>query len=322
MHDPDDAPTLLVSDQVPDDTASALADGLRERVPGADVVVATTPAEARDAAAEARGLVTYNPREALLEAGDLAWVQALSAGVDFIDVEGLRDRGVTLTNASGVHAEPIGEQVLAYMLMFERRLVTLGRQQQRGVWERQEGTELRGKTLGVVGVGAIGERVAELGQALGMEVLGTKRDTSERVDAVDELFGPAETALHEVAKRADYLVLACPLTEETEGLVGSTELRLLGDEGVLVNIARGEVVDQDALVRACQNHSIRGAALDVFETEPLPPASVLWDLSNVVVTPHMAGSTPEKVGRWLDILEPNYRALADGDEEVFVNRIV
>ncbi|MFC7135532.1 NAD(P)-dependent oxidoreductase [Halobaculum litoreum] len=121
---------------------------------------------------------------------------------------------------------------------------------------------------------------------------------------------------------ADYLVLACPLTDETEGLIGGDELRLLGGDGVLVNVARGEVCDQKALVGALRSHLIRGAALDVFETEPLPEDSRLWGLSNAIVTPHMAGSTPHKPERWAAVLAANYRALADGDRDGLRNRVL
>lgn len=170
----------------------------------------------------------------------------------------------------------------------------------------------------MIGVGAIGTRVAELGSALGMDVLGTKRDLDSMPDVVDDAY-PADEH-RTVCRESDYLVLACPLTDETEALIGMDELRLLGEDGVLVNIARGGVCDQSALVRACQAHLIRGAALDVFEEEPLPSDSPLWNLSNVIVTPHMAGSTPKKLGRWAEIIAENFEALAGGSE--WRNRIV
>jgi phosphoglycerate dehydrogenase-like enzyme len=252
-------------------------------------------------------------------AEELRVVQALSAGVDFLPLESFEREGIALTNASGVHAEPIAEQVLAYMLQFERGLVETGHNQHRGVWERVEGGELRGKAVGIIGVGAIGSRVAELCQALGMTVLGTKRDLEDAPAAVDDI-RPADE-YRAVVREAEYVVLACPLTEETEGLLGMDEFRLMGSDTVLVNIARGKVVEQDALVRALQYGLLRGAALDVFAEEPLPQESILWDLSNVVITPHMAGSTPHKVERWVDILAANYEALAAGDLDALVNRV-
>ena len=316
-----DSPRLLIPYHVPPSRTNELLDALADDLPADSLVVADTPAESRELAPAADGIVTYHLDDDLLDAAEnLRWIQCLSAGVDHYDFDALRERGIALTNSSGIHAEPIAEQVLCYLLMFERGLVQATRQQSRGVWERFEGGELRGKTLGVVGVGAIGQRVAQVCSALGMRVLGTKRDTSEVPDGVDELY--AADDYHRLLLDADYVVLACPLTDETEGLLGREEFRLMSEESVLVNIARGGVVDEAAMTRALQNRAIRGAALDVFETEPLPPESPLWDLSNVVVTPHMAGSTPKKPERWRDIIVGNYEALAAGDVDAMVNRIV
>jgi phosphoglycerate dehydrogenase-like enzyme len=316
-----DSPRLLVPHHVPPERTADLLDALDGAIPSDSVVVADTPAESRDHVGTVDGIVTYDLDDGLLAAAtDLRWIQCLSAGVDHYDLDALRERGIVLTNSSGIHAEPIAEQVLCYLLMFERGIVQGTRQQARNAWERFEGSELRGKTVGVVGVGAIGTRVAEVCSALGTTVLGTKRDTSERPAAVDELF--AADDYHEILRRSDYVVLACPLTEETEGLVGGPEFRLMSSETVLVNVARGGVVDEAALTRALQNRAIRGAALDVFEEEPLPADSPLWDLSNVVVTPHMAGSTPKKPERWREILTQNYEALAAGDLDGMVNRVV
>ena len=315
-----DMPTLLLTHTVSPARTDALRPKLESRLPESAVRSAATPEETREYLPEAEMLLVGRFHEEWFEyADELRLVQTLSAGVDFLPLSRIESEGVILTNASGVHAEPIGEQVLAYMLQFERGLVETARNQRRGVWERVEGGELRGKTAGIIGVGAIGSRVAELCAAFGMAVVGTKRDTSDAPEAVDDLL-PADE-YHELLRRSDYVVLACPLTDETEGLLGIPEFRLLDSDAVLVNIARGEVVDQGALVRALQYGMIRGAALDVFEEEPLPPESVLWDLSNVVVTPHMAGSTPHKDERWIDIITTNYEALAADDLDAPVNRV-
>ncbi|GAA0207579.1 D-2-hydroxyacid dehydrogenase [Halobaculum roseum] len=317
-----DRPTLLLAHTVGPDRGSDLRDRLvDDGLPADRVVAAATPAETDEHAADADGLVVGRFPEGLLKRADsLRWVQALSSGTDHLPTDDLADRGVALTNAAGVHAEPIAEQVLGYMLSFERDLHALARQQAEARWERREGGELRGKTVGIVGVGAIGTRVAELASAFGMEVWGVRRDLDAMPDVVDEARTPDD--LHEVCLAADYLVLACPLTDETEGLIGGDELRLLGGDGVLVNVARGEVCDQDALVGALRSNLIGGAALDVFEEEPLPGDSPLWDLSNVFVTPHMAGSTPHKAERWTEILAENYRRLAEGDPDDMRNRVV
>ncbi|WP_458189319.1 D-2-hydroxyacid dehydrogenase [Haladaptatus sp. NG-WS-4] len=314
-------PTLLMTHRIAPDTASGLRDALDGRLPDGALVRARTGDETDELLPEADGMVTAGLSEEMLDAAEnLQWVQVLSAGVDHYDVDALRARDVVLTNASGVHAEPIAEQVLWYLLTFERRLHVGVRQQERGVWERFEGGELRGKTLGIVGVGAIGTRVAEVGAGLGMRVVGTKRDVTDAPAVLDDVYPADEYA--EVLRQADYVVLACPLTDETRGLVGSEEFRLMPSDAVLVNIARGDVVDEAALIRALQYRQIRGAGLDVFSTEPLPAESPLWDLSNAVLTPHMAGSTPHKTERWREIIVENYDALAAGDRDEMVNRIV
>jgi len=314
-------PTVLLAHTVSPSRTEALQPRLETELPAGAVENAATPAETRERLPGADMLLAGRVEEEWFEyTEDLQVVQVLSAGVDFLPLDAIESAGVALTNASGVHAEPIAEQVLSYMLTFERGLVGAARNQHRGVWERVEGGELRGKTVGIIGVGAIGTRVAELSGALGMDVVGTKRDLTDAPDAVDDLL-PAD-AYPDLLGRADYVVLACPLTDETEGMLGIDEFRLMDEEAVLVNVARGDVVEHDALVSALQYHLIGGAALDVFTEEPLPQESVLWDLSNVIITPHMAGSTPHKPDRWLEIITHNYDALAAGTLDGLRNRVL
>ena len=291
--------------------ATALRAAIEDQLPDLSLRVARTPDESRERVESAEVVVTTSlPDDVLGRAEDLRWVQALSSGVDFFDFETLRERDVALTNVAGVHAEPIAEQVLGYLLAFERGIVEGIRNQHRGVWERYEGGELRGKTLGIVGLGAVGTRTAELGRAFGMTVLATKRDPSTAPDVVDDVYGP--DGLHEALIESDYVVVACPLTADTRGLVGREELGCMKGSAVLVNVARGPIVDEAALTEGLQQRVIRGAALDVFEHEPLAKDSPLWDLSNVVLTPHMAGSSPAKTSRTADVFAENYAAYRDG----------
>ena len=316
-----DTPTLLLPHDLGPERLVQLEETLSTPLPADALAVARTPEETHELVQTAEGIVAGRLAQETLEIAErLRWVQALSAGVDHYDVETLEARDIALTNASGVHAEPIAEQVLGYILAFERRLHESMDQQRRGVWERVEGGEVRGKTMGIIGVGAIGTRTAELADALGMRVIGTKRDLEGAPEVLETCYRADDH--HTVCRQADYLVLACPLTDETEGLISSDEFRLLPSEAVLVNIARGGVVDQAALIRALQYGQIRGAGLDVFETEPLPAASPLWDLSNVIITPHMAGSTPKKLERWREIIVDNYEALAMDSLEEMRNRLV
>ncbi|MFC7135531.1 NAD(P)-dependent oxidoreductase [Halobaculum litoreum] len=181
-------PTLLLCHTVGPDRGADLRERLLDRgLPADRVVAAATPAETDARIADADGLVLGRLPDGLLDRADaLRWVQTLSSGTDYLPLDDLRDRGIALTNAAGVHADPIGEQVLGYMLSFERELHTLARQQAERRWERREGGELRGKTVGIVGVGAIGTRVAELAGAFGMEVWGVKRDLDTMPAVVDE----------------------------------------------------------------------------------------------------------------------------------------
>jgi len=294
---------------------------IEQQAPNVALRVARTPAESASAVEDAEILLSSFVEPWLLEEADsLEWIQAVSAGVDTLDLDALRERDLLVTNAAGAHAQPAAEQVLGYMLTFERRLDDAIEMRENGVWERFTGGELYGKTLGIVGLGEIGRRTAAVADAIGMDVVGTKRDPSVEIAGVDRIYPPEE--LESVLVEADYLLVACPLIEETEGLIGREELGVLPDDAVLINVARGGVLDQDALTTTLQQRGIRGAALDVFGEEPLPEESTLWDLSNVILTPHNAGVSPHLPGRLADIFTENYEAFAAGDAESMHNRVL
>ena len=315
------ANTLVLSHSVSPDLSSELVPALENRLSPEAIANSMTPDDTRELVSDANMVVVGQLHEQWLE--DTAGpnlVQTLWAGVDTYPLDSLEEAGVALANAAGIHAKPVAEHVLASMLQFERGLIETGDNQRRGVWEAVDCGELGTRTVGIIGVGAIGSRVARLTSAFGMETIGTKRDTSTAPDTLDEVV--SADAYHELLRRVDYLVLSCPLTEQTEKLLGADEFRLLDSDAVVVNVARGEVVDQQALTRALQYGQIGGAALDVFEEEPLPPDSTLWDLSNVLITPHMAWKTPHTVTRWVDLLTENYEAVTAGDRSKIVNRVV
>ncbi|MYE47363.1 MAG: D-2-hydroxyacid dehydrogenase [Chloroflexi bacterium] len=224
--------------------------------------------------------------------GALRWVQLTSAGADRVDPDLIR-AGLTFTNVSGLHATPIAEYVLTYMLMFEKGWPALARNQAAGVYDRMVmPRNLSDRTVGVVGMGAIGRECARLAKAIGCRVLAIRRSVTERGpdDVADEVLPPRD--LDELLTESDYVVLAMPLTGETRGMIGAEQLRTMGardDRSYLINIARGEVVDEPALIEALREGVIAGAALDVFYQEPLPPDSPLWELDNVILTPHISG---------------------------------
>ena len=317
------SPRVLLLHEFPPETTGTLDDfesAVRQRLPDIDLHRAANHRDAADRIPAADIVVEHGITDDLLErAGETAWIQTLSSGADFYDLDLIRQMGAVLTTVSGVHARPIAEHVLAAMLYFERDLRRIREQQRRREWQRFAPGELGGQTLGIVGVGSIGGRVAELGAAFGMNVLGQRRNPSKDHHAVDEMFGP--DALHDLLGRSDYVVLACPLTEETRGLLGAPEFSSMRRDATLVNVARGEVVDQQALETALRTGYLGGAALDVAETEPLPSESPLWELSNVLITPHMAGGSPAFPQRCADLFAENYERFVAGDVERMQNLV-
>jgi len=235
----------------------------------------------------------------LARAGRLRWFSSVAAGLDGIVTPALRARGIAITNASGVHGPNIAEHVLAMMLMFTRGLPALFRAQLARRWERNmtsrsEGAgELTGKTLLIVGLGRIGEAIAVRARPFGVRIVALKHDPSTRHDAgvaVDELLGM--DALDEALGRADHVCVTVPLTPATHHLLDARRIARLRAGAFVYNISRGAVIDEAALVDALRAGKLAGAGLDVFEEEPLPTTSPLWDLDNVILTPHVAGLTP------------------------------
>ena len=285
---------ILVSDAVEERWGSAIGDAAPDmpRVVVARDGVAGDPASA-EVAFFSGDLFPERTREFVVEAiravktGALRWYHTFSAGVDNPFFEGLLDRGVRLTTSSGAMAVPIAHTVMLYVLAFSRDLRAWLDAQARRSWEPGLLEDLQQRVLGVVGLGSIGLEVARLGGAFGMRVVGVRRTPTG-----DE---PCETwpleRLTELLALADYVVIALPLNEDTRGLIDARALSGMKHEAVLVNIARGEIVVESALVRALERGELRGAALDVFEEEPLPQASPLWKLPNVIVTPHSSGTT-------------------------------
>lgn len=247
-------------------------------------------------------------RELLAGAPRLRWFQAASAGVDRLEQGGFLERQVVVTNSSGVHATPIGEYVLMVMLMFAKSAHHLVRAQAERRWTRLLPAELRGRTVGVVGMGHIGTEVARLAQAAGCRVLAIQRSAKARRSGeapADEVLPPSD--LPYLLSESDYVVLAVPLTQETRHLIGTEELRAMKPTAVLINISRGAVVDETALVLALKEGWIGGAGLDVFEREPLPEDSELWGMENVILTPHISGGTERYFQRAIPIFCENLR---------------
>ncbi len=239
----------------------------------------------------------------------LRWFHTFSAGVDAPAFQMLIDRGTLLTNSSGASAPSIAQYVLAMMLYRTKRIGEWREQQRRRQWRQIQTDELTGQTVGIIGTGAIGGEVARLAKAFGMHVIGARR-SDMRARHVDELVPPRR--LHSLLKRSDFVVVACPLTRETDGLIGEEELHAMKPTATLINIARGRIVREAALVRALKEGLIAGACLDVFEREPLAESSELWPLPSVVVTPHNSGFSPRNMERAMSIFIDNLERLVQG----------
>lgn len=238
------------------------------------------------------------------------WIHFLSAGVDRIwsmDVEWSRYR---LSKSVGVHASTISEYVLGAILYALKGFGAFARQQERREWRRFWLDECEGKTLGIVGVGTIGTRLAQLAKVFDMRVIGTVT-TPRDIPNVDAVYGTDD--LDSVLAASDFVVVLVPLTDETQGMIGADALRAMKDGAWLINVARGEVVDEEAMIAALQSGRIGGAVLDVFEEEPLSASSPLWGLDNVLITPHVAGTTQHYMPRALNVFKDNYRAWTRGD---------
>lgn len=224
-------------------------------------------------------------------ARQLEWIHSLSAGVENLIFPQLRDSDIPLTNARGVYKESLGEFVLAAALYFAKDFPRMLRNQRAGRWEQFDVDVLFRQTMGIVGYGEIGRAAAQRAKALGMKVYITRRrpELSASDPLADEAF-PLER-LEEMIRRCDYVVVSAPLTNETRGLIGEKEIAAMKPSAVIVNVGRGPVIEEAALIRALEQRRIRGAALDVFDVEPLPAGHPFWRLSNVLLSPHCADHT-------------------------------
>jgi phosphoglycerate dehydrogenase-like enzyme len=277
-----------------------LADADREpleRLPGVELVVAESEDQLAAEIGEAEVYFGFHFPEPLFgEAKRLRWIHSASAGIEANLFPALVASRVILTNSTGLHEVCIPEHVLALVFAFARNLPAAFRLKQEHRWDRIEPLrrggirELAGSNLAVLGAGSIGRALARKSAALGMRVRAMRRNAGNPVPGAEQVVGPER--LQELLGWAHFVVLAVPLTAETRHLIGAKELRAMRKDAFLINVARGEVVDQDALVEALRAKELAGAGLDVATPEPLPPEHPLWELPNVILTPHVSGYRP------------------------------
>ncbi|MBI4786882.1 MAG: D-2-hydroxyacid dehydrogenase [Chloroflexi bacterium] len=276
-------------------------------------------------------LYCFMPPRDLSVCPKLRWVQLHSAGTNHLTDHPILQSGIPITTSSGIHAVPIGEFAITMMLALARRVPRMVRTQDGGAWPKERwrtflGAEMRGKTLGVVGYGSIGREVARIAkQGFAMRVLamtrsGDKADRGYAEPGVgdpegklpDAWFTPGQ--LRDLLAQSDFVLIALPLTQATRQLIGEAELRAIKPTAFIVNIARGEIMDQAALVRALKENWIAGAGLDVFAQEPLPSDSELWKLENALIAPHVSSATPHYDDRAVALFAENLRRFLRGDE--------
>lgn len=312
-------PTLLIAlkqEDVPD----GILEAVKALVPGYRVVISQERSELEQHLADIEIAAGGFPHELIADAPNLKWFQQWGAGADWLRKQPeVRTKAFILTNASGVHPIQISEHIFALLLAFARQLPKAIKAQQESQWldlGNEDVFELYGKTMLLIGVGAIGERTAKLAQAFGMRVIGMRRNPSQGVPGIDEMVG--DNRLHELLPQADVVVLTVPLTDETYHLIGEGELKLMKNDAVLVNIGRGGTIDEDALFRALEAGRLKGVGLDVFQAEPLPQESPLWKQERVIVTSHYAGASPHYHERAFEVFLNNLKRYLAGEELVNV----
>lgn len=294
--------------------------GLIEALDGAEVLRFDAPdspgfADALQKATVA--ILAKDPTPDILAAPNLRWIHVDHAGLNRAAKPEAFRVGLVITGSSGRSSPVLAEHALFFCLALAYRypcFLDAQRAHQWGVPGQDDLRGLYGRTMGIVGLGNTGKELATRAKAFGMKVLGYRRRAAEIPAGVDEVFSAdAGQGLDELLARSDFVVLALGLSDKTHHLIGERELRLIGPKGYLVNMARGPVVDEAALVRALHAGTVAGAGLDTFEVEPLPQESPVWDAPNTLITPHVTPAVPDRTARSLEIIVDNIRRYAVGE---------
>ncbi len=246
-------------------------------------------------------------------ARQVRWVHTLSAGVENIMFPELIYSHVPLTNGRGVFRRSLGEFVIAAAMFFAKDLRRMVRNQEAGVWQQFDVAELHGHTLGIIGYGEIGSAAAERAKPFGMRVIAVRRrpEQSSSNPLLDAVYPPSK--LHDLLRESDYVLVAAPNTPQTRGMISEAELALMKPTAVIINVGRGPVIDEAALVRALKDRVIRGAALDVFDEEPLPAGHPFYSLDNVLLSPHCADHTEGWLELAASVFVRNFQHFVNGE---------
>lgn len=290
----DDSPILVL--RAPGDDAIPLLDELRQTE---TVVLGDSDRDFASASGDAEIILNWSGsiellRSVFVMSPRLRWIHSRSAGLEQTLFRELIENKVILTNGSGVFSPSLGEFVVAAILYFAKDFRRMIRNQMARVWEQFDVSMVSGKTLGIVGYGSIGHAIAVRARALEMKVLGLRRHVSQRPQEgqlMDEVYGPERRL--EMLSRCDYIAVTLPLTEQTRGLISAAEFAVMKKNAVVINVGRGPVIDEQAMIKAVSENRIRGAALDVFDQEPLPQGHPFYSFENVLLSPHCADHTPD-----------------------------
>ena len=295
---------------------------IQEAAPGAKIVISRNKEDwermAAEIAPKVEVVLGLRPAVWFNDMPNLRWAQQTGAGANWLlEAPEVVQSDMILTNASGVHAIPIAEHILALMFTLSRGIHQSVRWQTKHKWDRRRRiVELEGSTMGLIGVGKIGEKTAEKAKGLNMKVLGLRRRPERVSPYVDRMYGPE--GLADLLEASDWVVITAALTSETMGMIGQKELKTMKESAHIINIARGPIIQEKALIKALREDWIAGAGLDVFEQEPLPADSPLWDMENVVITSHYAGATPFYMDRLIEIFTENLRRYQAGEPMINV----
>jgi phosphoglycerate dehydrogenase-like enzyme len=304
---------LLILDSLGEEYRKAL----EPEFPDLVVRACKTEKEVGDFIEKAKILLTFSISDPLIQkAVNLDWIQALGTGVDAILSLPSLPKGVLVTSTRGIHGPQMSELAMLLMLALTRRFPDTVRNQDRSMWDRWPAELLWKKKVGILGLGAVGEEIALKCKAFGMTVYGINR-SGRRVAAVDRMFGL--DGLLTVAREVDYLIVAVPLTPETREVVGAEVISAMKATAFLLNLARGPVVDEKALIQALESGTIAGAGLDVFNEEPLPQGHPFWKMKNVIVTPHVGGTSTFYGSQVLPIFRENLRRYLKGERQTLLN---
>jgi D-2-hydroxyacid dehydrogenase (NADP+) len=312
-------PNLLILTEVQEAMRARYKAMLLERFPQLTINVVGHHNDVGPYIADTDVLLCFSPPMAdhvVRDARKLKWIQALGTGVDnIVDLPSLGQE-VVVTNVRGIHGAPVSEATIAYMLSLARDLPRSTHAQDKGAWERWPARLLDGKTVGLLGVGLIAEYLAPICKAFGMAVIGFS-GSPRPAKGFDRMMARGD--LIKIAPELDYLVALVPLTPETRGIIGAKLLAAMKPSAYLINVARGGVVDEKALIEALETGTIAGAALDVFSQEPLPPGNPLWKAKNLTIFPHLGGYSHGYEDRAMPTIEGNMRKFLSNDLKSMIN---